>query len=107
MILEISSQLFSEIGIPVLAIFVGIVGFFLKKSLNDIEKLKDKSVDAKVMQQQVNSNEKHLDEFKNEVYKKFSKIHIKQEKQDEMNTYFKEMLAQINTKLDMILNDKK
>ena len=99
-------NLFAEIGIPVLGITIGIIGFFLKKSLNDVEELKKSEVDNKVLINRVDQLEKHLDEMKVDQYKKYAKFNTKFEKQDEFNSSIKEMLSSINAKLDMLINSK-
>lgn len=100
-------DLFSQIGIPVLAIALGIIGFFLKKTLNDVERLKSSEVENKVLANRVEQLEKHIDEMKIDSYKKYAKFNTKFEKQDEFNSQVKEMLSSINTKLDMLLGKNK
>ena len=100
-------NLFSEIGIPVLGIAIGIIGFFLKKSLSDVSELKHSEVDNKVLASQVRTLEKNLEEIKIEAYKKYARFNTKFEKQDDFNSLVKEMLSSINAKLDMLLGDRK
>lgn len=97
-------DLFSQIGIPVLGIVIGILGFFLKKVLADVDSLKECEVDNKVLANQVQTMEKQHDELKTEFYKKYSKFNAKFEKQDDLNGTFKEVLSSINAKLDMLLS---
>ena len=101
------NNLFSEIGIPVLGIAIGIIGFFLKKSLSDVSELKHSEVDNKVLASQVRTLEKNLEEIKIEAYKKYARFNAKFEKQDDFNSLVKEMLSSINAKLDMLLGDRK
>ena len=100
-------NLFSEIGIPVLGIAIGIIGFFLKKSLSDVSELKHSEVDNKVLASQVRTLEKNLEEIKIEAYKKYARFNTKFEKQDDFNSLVKEILSSINAKLDMLLGDRK
>lgn len=100
-------NLFAEIGIPILGISLGIVGFFLKKSLNDIEGLKSGEIENKVLMNRVDQLEKQIDEMKVDSYKKYAKFNTKFEKQDDFNSQVKEMLSSMNTKLDMLLGKNK
>lgn len=100
-------DLFSQIGIPVLAIALGVIGFFVRKSLSDVEELKNANIENKVLANRVDQLEKHIDEMKEDAYKKYAKFNTKFEKQDDFNSHVKEMLSSINTKLDMLLGKNK
>lgn len=82
---------------------VGILSFFVKKALNDLEKLKEADTDNKVLGAQVHANERHFDELKSEMYKKFSKLNIEKERQAEINQDIKLQLSSIEGKLDIII----
>jgi len=99
-------DLFSPIAISVIGIIIGILSFFLKKTLNDVDDLKKAEIDNKVLSSQVKHLEKQQDELREDFYKKYSKFYTKFEKQDDLNTQFKEVLSSINTKLDMLLGQK-
>lgn len=99
-------DLFSPIAISVIGIIIGILSFFLKKTLNDVEDLKKAEVDNKVLGSQVKHLEKQHEDLKTEFYKKYSKFNAKFEKQDELNSTFKESLSSILAKLDMLLSQK-
>jgi uncharacterized membrane protein (DUF106 family) len=99
-------ELFSPIAISVIGIIIGILSFFLKKTLNDVEKLKEAETENKVLSSQVQSIDRHFEEFKKDTYKKYSKFYAKFEKQEELNSTFKESLSSILAKLDMLLSQK-
>jgi len=83
-----------------------IVGFFLKKVLSDVEKLKTAETENKILKEKVSTIEKHIEKNEQTMFKKFANIHAKQEIQSELNSEFKQLFASINTKLDILVKQK-
>ncbi len=86
---------------------IGIVGFFLKKVLSDVERMKAKEVESKLLEQLVKENHKHIERIEVTMLKKFSSVHAREEKQREINEELKLTLVRIDEKLDLLLKDKK
>lgn len=100
--MEIVSEVLSGTAVGL----VGIVGFFVKKSLNDVAMLKNAQIDTKVMEKELENANKHIEKLEETMYKKFAGVHTKQEKQSELNSTMGERLASIDAKLDILINSK-
>ena len=95
----------SEILSSVLLLLIGIVGFFVRKVLSDVEKLKKRDTQNQLTAQVVDSNKAAILKNETVMFKKFTSINAKNESQSELNSEFKALLASINTKLDILLKD--
>ena len=100
--MEIVSEILSGSALAV----VGIISFFVKKSLNDVATLKEAQIDTKVMEKELENAHKHIEKLEETMYKKFAGVHTKQDKQSELNTLYGERLASIDAKLDILINNK-
>ena len=95
----------SEILSSILLVLLGIVGFFVRKVLSDVEKLKKRDVQNQLTAQVVESNKAAILKNETVMFKKFTSINAKNETQSELNSEVKALLASINTKLDILLKD--
>lgn len=88
------------------AIFSAIIGFvtILIKQVIDRTNMKR---DIKELNDRLNNAIEAKKKLESTMFKKFTSIHTREEKQREFNAEVKEMFASINTKLDMILKDHK
>jgi len=96
---------FADYLSSILAALLLIVGFFLRKVLNDVESLKKSDMTNQLSRQKIETNEKNIEKIEEIFYKKFTNLHAKNEVQSELNSEFKALLASINTKLDILLKD--
>ena len=62
------TELILEIGIGVLFIMLSIVGFFLKKAFKDLDDLKEKQTNAKVLEREVENMDKHVEKLETTIY---------------------------------------
>ena len=82
---------------------VGIVIFFLKGIISDVKHLKDDKAQSLVTQLRIDSIESHLNKVESTMFKKFTGVHTREEKQREVNQELHTMLARIEGKLDQAL----
>lgn len=89
---------------------IAVVGFFLKKVLNNVDEIeKDMQVfkvEMATIKNQVVENSKHIQRNEDTMFKKFTSIHTREEKQREINEKIHITLAQINGKLDILIKKK-
>ena len=99
-------ELLLEIGLGLVTALCGIIGFFLKKALNDIDDLKEMKSRGDLIDERVRAIRELAEENKELIYKKHTTILTKLEAQNELNGVFKEQLASINAKLDILIGKK-
>ena len=85
---------------------VAVSGFFIRKVLSDIDRLKRADLKNLLAQQEIKSNKDLIDKNETSMYKKFTAIHVREDKQRELNTDFKVLFGQINEKLDQLIANK-
>ena len=97
-------DLLLEIGLGLVTALCGIIGFFLKKALNDIDGLKDMKGRGDLIDERIKAVKEQAEKNEELIYKKHTTVLTKLETQNELNSVFKETLASINAKLDILLS---
>lgn len=85
---------------------VAVIAFFIRKVLADVERLKRTDLQHQLSQQRIESNKELVEKLEAMMHKKFSFIHVREDKQQELNTEFKVLFGQINEKLDTLIAKK-
>lgn len=85
---------------------VAVIAFFIRKVLNDIDRLKRADLKNLLAQQEIKTNKELIERNESAMYKKFASIHVREDRQNELNTDFKVLFGQINEKLDQLIANK-
>jgi len=85
---------------------VAVMFFFIRKVLADVERLKRADMQHQLAQQRIDGNKELVEKLETMIHKKFSSIHVREDKQRELNTEFKVLFGQINEKLDTLIAKK-
>ena len=87
------------------AIFSAVIGFvtILIKQVIDRTNMKR---DIKELNDRLDNTIEAKKKLESTMFKKFTSIHTREEKQREFNSEMREMFTKIDTKLEMILKDK-
>jgi len=96
-------ELLLEIGLGLVVALCGIIGFFLKKVIRDVEELKEMKSRGDLIDERIKMVREMTEKNENLIYKKHTTVLAKLETQNELNSVFKEQLASINAKLDILL----
>jgi len=95
-----------EIITYILAGLLAVAGYFLKKVLTDVEYLKKQDMQHALTEQKIASNLDRIEKNERTMFKKFTALHTREEKQREINESLKLALARIDEKLDLLLKAK-
>lgn len=84
---------------------IAIVSFFVRRLIHTVEILKEERMEKRLSEQRMNEIEKHL--YRNEeiMYKKFTSVHAREEKQREINEEMKLIITRMDGKLDQLLKN--
>lgn len=95
-----------EILTYILGGLLAVAGYFIKKVLKDVEDLKGRDIQHALTEQRIDTNVTRIAENEKTMFKKFTSIHTREEKQREINESLKLTLARIDEKLDLLLKAK-